>query len=201
MKKTKSTIIKAFGLVIVFTLLCGVIYPCAITAVSQVFMKDNANGSIIEIDGKKYGSVLLAQKFTGNEYMWGRVMSLDSETYTDKDGKKRIYATPSNLSSASDEYEALISERVKKIRAAHPSMEEEQIPSDLVTTSGSGLDPDISLKAAKFQVSRIAKARGISEKEVEKVIDQYTSHKLLGFLGEETVNVLKVNLALDKILK
>lgn len=201
MKKMKSTIMKAFGLIIVFTLICGVIYPTAITAVSQVFMKDNANGSIIEIDGKKYGSTLLAQQFTNEEYMWGRVMSLDTETYTDKDGNQRVYAGPSNLSVASDEYEALIKERVNKIRAAHPDMKDEKIPSDLVTMSGSGLDPEISLKAAQFQISRIADARGISEDKIEKIIEKYTNHKFLGILGEDTVNVLEVNLALEGILK
>lgn len=201
MKKMKSTIMKAVGLMIIFTLICGVIYPTAITAVSQVFMKDNANGSIIEIDGKKYGSTLLAQQFTGKEYMWGRVMSLDTETYTDKEGNQRIYAGPSNISPASDEYDALIKERIAIIRAAHPDKEDEKIPSDLITMSGSGLDPEISLKAAQFQVSRIAEARDISEDEVEKIIEKYTNHKFLGFLGEDTVNVLEVNLALEKILK
>lgn len=201
MKKKNSTMMKAFGLIIVFTLICGVIYPTAITAISQVFMKDNANGSIIEIEGKKYGSTLLAQQFTSNEYMWGRVMSLDTETYTDEDGKKRVYAGPSNISPASDEYDALIKERIAKIKSAHPDKDDEQIPSDLVTMSGSGLDPEISLKAAKFQISRIANARGISESEVEKIVEKYTNHKFLGFLGEDTVNVLEVNLALEGILK
>lgn len=201
MKKKNSTMMKAFGLIIVFTLICGVIYPTAITAISQVFMKDNANGSIIEIEGKKYGSALLAQQFTSNEYMWGRVMSLDTETYTDEDGNKRVYAGPSNISPASDEYDALIKERIAKIKSAHPDKDDEQIPSDLVTMSGSGLDPEISLKAAKFQISRIANARGISESAVEKIVEKYTNHKFLGFLGEDTVNVLEVNLALEGILK
>ncbi|NBK96697.1 MAG: potassium-transporting ATPase subunit KdpC [Erysipelotrichia bacterium] len=201
MKKSKSMIKKAIGVLLVFSVICGVVYPTGITLISQVFLKDQANGSIIEVNGKKYGSALLAQQFTSDEYMWGRVMNIDTQTYTEEDGTKRMYATASNISPASDEYDAMIKERVKKIRKAHPQKEKEQIPSDLITISGSGLDPQISLKAAKFQMTRIAKARHMSEKEVSVIVEQYTQHKLLGFLGEETVNVLKVNLALDGILK
>ena len=171
------------------------------TGISQVLFKDKANGSIIEVDGKKYGSVLLAQQFTGDEYLWGRIMNIDTETFTDDDGNALMYATPSNLSPASEEYEALVKERVERIRKTNPTVKEEAIPVDLVTCSGSGLDPHISVAAAQYQVERIAKARNLDTEEVEEIIDKYTKGRMLGIFGEEVVNVLEVNLALDGILE
>ena len=106
MKIVKSVSLKALGLIIILTIVCGVIYPSVITGISQLLFKDKANGSIIEVDGKKYGSTLLAQEFTGNQYLWGRIMNIDTETFTDKDGNKLMYAWPSNISPASKEYEA-----------------------------------------------------------------------------------------------
>jgi len=201
MKIVKSVSLKALGLIIVLTIVCGVLYPSVITGISQLLFKDKANGSIIEVDGKKYGSTLLAQEFTGNQYLWGRVMNIDTDTFTDKDGNKLMYAVPSNVSPTSAEYEKLISERVNKIKAANPEKGNESIPVDLVTCSGSGLDPHISTKAAEYQLERIAKSRGISTKQVEEIVLKYTQGKFIGVFGEETVNVLQVNLALDGILK
>ena len=192
---------KAFICIIVFTVICGLVYPLVMTGISQVLFKDKANGSIIEVDGKKYGSVLLAQQFTGDEYLWGRIMNIDTETFTDDDGHALMYATPSNLSPASEEYEALVKERVERIRKTNPTVKEEAIPVDLVTCSGSGLDPHISVAAAQYQVERIAKARNLDTEEVEEIIDKYTKGRMLGIFGEEVVNVLEVNLALDGILE
>ena len=192
---------KAFICIIVFTVICGLVYPLVVTGISQVLFKDKANGSIIEVDGKKYGSVLLAQQFTGDEYLWGRIMNIDTETFTDDDGNALMYATPSNLSPASEEYEALVKERVERIRKTNPTVKEEAIPVDLVTCSGSGLDPHISVAAAQYQVERIAKARNLDTEEVEEIIDKYTKGRMLGIFGEEVVNVLEVNLALDGILE
>ena len=192
---------KAFICIIVFTVICGLVYPLVMTGISQVLFKDKANGSIIEVDGKKYGSVLLAQQFTGDEYLWGRIMNIDTETFTDDDGNALMYATPSNLSPASEEYEALVKERVERIRKTNPTVKEEAIPVDLVTCSGSGLEPHISVAAAQYQVERIAKARNLDTEEVEEIIDKYTKGRMLGIFGEEVVNVLEVNLALDGILE
>ena len=200
-KTIKSLAPKALIFLLILTLLCGVVYPLAVTGISQLFFPKQANGSIIEVNGKKYGSELLAQQFTGNQYMWGRVMKLDVSTFKDKDGKTLMYAAPSNLSPASDEYKKLIAERVAKIKAANPGEENTPIPEDLVTCSGSGLDPDISHAAAEYQVSRIAKNKNMTENEVQSIIDKCSNHRLLGVFGEETVNVLKVNLMLDGILK
>ena len=192
-----KSIKKAFKFILIFTIICGLIYPIFITGISQILFKDKANGSIIEINGKSYGSALLAQEFTGDEYMWGRIMNLDTTTYKNENGEILMYATPSNLSPASDEYEKLIEERVNKIKQANPEMKEEAIPVDLVTASGSGLDPHISIEAAEYQVDRIAKSRNISNEEVDKIIKKYTKGRAFWVFGEETVNVLKVNLALD----
>ena len=192
-----KVISKAFKFILVFMIICGLIYPVFITGASQLLFKDKANGSIIEVNGKKYGSVLLAQEFTGDEYLWGRVMNLDTSTFTDENGEVLMYATPSNLSPASEEYEKLVSERIEKIKASNPDKKDEPIPVDLVTSSGSGLDPHISVAAAEYQVERIAKARNISTDEVEQIIEKYTKGRALGVFGEETVNVLQVNLALD----
>ena len=128
-------------------------------------------------------------------------MNIDTETFTDDDGNALMYATPSNLSPASEEYEKLVKERVERIRSYNKGKKEEPIPVDLVTSSGSGLDPHISVAAAKYQVDRIAKERNLSVDYVNEIIDKYTTGRLLGVFGEKTVNVLKVNLALDGILR
>ena len=200
-KSIKSLALKALIFLLMLTLLCGVIYPLVVTGISQAFFPKQANGSLIEVNGKKYGSELLAQQFTGNQYMWGRVMKLDTSSFKDANGKTLMYAAPSNLTPASDDYKKLIADRVKKIKAANPNQGDVPIPEDLVTCSGSGLDPQISPAAAQYQVGRIAKARGIAVSKVNEIVSHYTNTKLLGVFGEETVNVLEVNLALDGILK
>lgn len=200
-KIIKSTALKALIFLLILTLLCGLVYPLVVTGISQLFFPKQANGSIIEVNGKNYGSELLAQQFTGDKYMWGRIMKLDLSTFKDKDGKTLMYAVPSNLSPASDEYKKLVAERVTKIKASNPDEANTPIPEDLVTCSGSGLDPHISPAAAQYQIARIAKARGISADKVNEIVLKYTNKKLLGIIGEDTVNVLEVNLALDGILK
>lgn len=200
MKFIKSVLLKTILIFFIFSLLCGVIYPLIVTGISQVCFKDKANGSIIEVDGVRYGSELLAQEFTGNQYLWGRVM-ISNPISLEEDENLLYYAGPSNLTPASEAYGDLIAERVSKIQAANPDAKSEEVPVDLVTVSGSGLDPQISVNAADYQIPRIAKSRGMSEEEVQKIIDKYTDHKLFGIFGEEVVNVLEVNLVLDGILK
>jgi K+-transporting ATPase ATPase C chain len=199
--QTKQSVFpKALGMFIVFTLLCGVIYTGVVTGIAQLIFPNRANGSIIEIDGKKYGSELLGQQYTDEAHMWGRIMNIDVSTFTDENGKMLMYSAPSNLTPASEEYAELIRERVEKLRAANPDMDEAEVPVDLVTCSGSGLDPHISPAAAEYQVARIAKANDMSEDSVREIIDKCTSGRFLGVFGEKTVNVLKVNLMLDGIL-
>lgn len=200
MKALKSIFPKAFMIFLLFTVICGVVYTGVVTGVAQLIFPDKANGSLIEVDGKKYGCELLGQQYTDEEHMWGRIMNVDISTYKDENGKTLMYAAPSNLSPASDEFEDLVAERVKMIREANPDMNETSIPVDLVTCSGSGLDPHISPAAAEYQVARVAKANDMTEDEIRAIIKQCTDGRFLGIFGEETVNVLKVNLMLDGIL-
>lgn len=201
MKTLKSILPRAAAIFLIFTVVCGVLYTGVVTGAAQLIFPHQANGSIIEVDGKKYGSELLGQQFTDDGHLWGRIMNIDVSTYTGKDGKPLMYAVPSNLSPASEEYESLVAERVQKLRESNPHMGDTPIPVDLVTCSGSGLDPHISPAAAEYQVPRIASARGISEQQVRDVIRSCTNSRFLGVFGEETVNVLKVNLMLDGILE
>ena len=201
MKVRKGIVPKAVFIFLLFTGICGVIYTGVVTGLAQLIFPNKANGSIIEVDGKKYGSELLGQQYTDDAHMWGRIMNIDVSTYKDENGKTLLYAAPSNLSPASDEYERLIEERVKKLRAANPEMDETAIPVDLVTCSGSGLDPHISPAAAEYQVPRIADASGKSEEDIREIIEKCTDGRFLGIFGEKTVNVLKVNLMLDGILQ
>lgn len=170
----------------VMTILCGVIYTAVVTGIAQLIFPDQANGSIITVtlkDGtqKEYGSGLIAQEFTKPEYLIGRPASV------------------TNLSPVSEEQEKLVQERIHWWRSFDPE-NTAAIPMDLVTASGSGVDPNISPAAAEFQVHRIAKSRGMSENEVRDIIKRYTTGRFLGFWGEPAVNVLKVNLALEKLI-
>lgn len=200
MKALKSIFPKALMIFLLFTVICGVVYTGVVTGVAQLLFPDKANGSLIVVDVKKYGCELLGQQYTDEEHMWGRIMNVDISTYKDENGKTLMYAAPSNLSPASDEFEDLVAERVKMIREANPDMNETSIPVDLVTCSGSGLDPHISPAAAEYQVARVAKANDMTEDEIRAIIKQCTDGRFLGIFGEETVNVLKVNLMLDGIL-
>ncbi len=201
MKTLRNVLPKAAVIFIIFTLLCGIVYTGAVTGIAQLIFPKQANGSIIEVDGKKYGCELLGQQYTDEKHMWGRIMNLDVSTYKDENGKTLMYAVPSNLSPASEEYKKLVAERVEMLRAANPDMDEAAVPVDLVTCSGSGLDPHISPAAAEYQVARIAKTNSMTEDKVREIIQKCTSGKFLGIFGEETVNVLKVNLMLDGILR
>lgn len=201
MKMVKNVFPKAVLIFVIFTVLCGIIYTGVITGIAQVFFPEQANGSIIEINGKKYGSELLGQQYTDIKHMWGRIMNIDVTTYVDDKGQPVMYASPSNLSPASEQYQEIVAERVEKIRASHPNQENMPIPEDLVTCSGSGLDPHISVAAAKYQIQRIAKAQDMTDSQVQEIVDKCTDGCFLGIFGEETVNVLKVNLMLDGILK
>lgn len=198
MKTVKSVIPKMLGFFLVMLVITSLVYPAVITAAARAVFPDQATGSIIVgNDGKRYGSELLAQEFTGENYMWGRIMNVDTATFIGEDGEPLLYSWASNKSPAGEELEALVAERVKRLRAANPEQGDEPIPVDLVTCSGSGLDPDISPAAAEYQVQRIADTRGIRPEDVQAVVDRYTTGRTFGLFGEPRVNVLKVNLALD----
>ena len=189
---------RALGVFALFTIVCGLGYTLVVTGVAQLAFPYQANGSLITVDGKVVGSELIGQNFDDEAHMWGRIQNVS--IVEGKDGELMAYGTPSNLSPASEEYRQLVDARVEKIRAFNPDAGMDAVPVDLVTCSGSGLDPDISPDAAEYQVPRLAKATGKSEGEVREIIAQCTKGRFLGVFGEPTVNVLKVNLMLDGAL-
>lgn len=173
---------------LILTLICGVIYPLAVTGVAQVVFPYEANGSIITVtlpDGRKvdYGSEFIGQNFTSAKYLIGRVNP----------------GAGTNLSPASEELKKLVQERVDFLKSIDPTNTAD-IPHDLVTVSGSGLDPHITVAGAKYQIARLARERNMPEQDVKKIIKKYTEGRFLWILGEPRVNVLLVNLALDGLL-
>lgn len=174
---------------ILFTLITGVAYPLLITGIAQAAMHDKANGSMIVKDGKVVGSKLIGQSFDDPKYFWGRPSAAKY------DGAS---STGSNFGPTSSALVDEVKGRTDALRAADPD-NAAPIPIDLVTSSGSGLDPDISPAAAEYQVRRVARTRGIDEARVETIVAEYTQGRDLGFLGEPRVNVLSLNLALDAL--
>lgn len=191
-----KTIGKALAVFCFFTVVCGLVYTLVVTGIGQLVFPFQANGSVYKTDKGQY-SLRIGQSYSDDGHLWGRQMSY---TTVEVDGKTLAYGGPSNTSPASEDYAKSVDELTKSLKESNPDAEG-PVPVDLVTGSGSGLDPDISVDAAMWQVPRIAKATGKSEDEVKSIIDKYTSHKFLGVFGEDTVNVLQVNLALDGQLK
>ena len=194
----KGVALRALGVFALFTVVCGLGYTLVVTGIAQVAFPYQANGSLIKVDGKIVGSELIGQNFEDEDHMWGRIQNVT--IVEGEDGGLMAYGAPSNLSPASEKYRQLVDERVGKIRAANPDADMDAVPVDLVTCSGSGLDPEISPDAAEYQVPRLAKATGKSEDEVRDIIAQCSKGRFLGVFGEPTVNVLKVNLMLDGVL-
>ena len=189
----------AIILLLALTLITGLAYPLAITAVAGVIFPKQAEGSLIEKDGKVVGSALIGQEFKDDKYFHGRPSA--TTTADPADATKTVPApynaansSGSNLGPTSKALSDRIKEDDDKLKAENPSM---PVPVDLVTTSGSGLDPDISPEAALFQVPRVAKARNMPEDRVRQIVADKTEGRLAGFLGEPRVNVLALNLALD----
>ncbi len=182
----------AIALLLALTVITGVIYPVAVTAVAQVVFPSQANGSLIIVDGKTVGSSLIGQAFSDDTYFWGRLSAAG------KDGYDASGSAGSNLGPTSQALIDQITADVDRVRAANGGG---PVPVDLVTTSASGLDPDISPAAADYQVARVAEARGMSEDAVRAAVARHTQQPLLGFLGEPRVNVLLLNLDLDGLLR
>ncbi|MFZ0532707.1 MAG: potassium-transporting ATPase subunit KdpC [Anaerolineales bacterium] len=176
----------------IFTLLTGVLYPLVITGIAQVIFPRQANGSLIVQNGQVLGSELIGQSFDDPRYFWGRLSATSSYPYN------AAASTGSNLGPTNPALTEAVTARIAALKAADP-VNNSPIPVDLVTSSGSGLDPDISVAAALYQVLRVAKARGLSEEVVRAFVDHFTEERQFGVLGESRVNVLLLNLALDGI--
>ena len=181
------------AILLAMTLITGVAYPALVTAVAQVAFPSQANGSfIVTADGRTVGSSLIGQAFSDPKYFWGRPSAAG------KDGYDASGSAGSNLAPTSKALIDRISADVDRLRAANGGG---PVPVDLITTSASGLDPDISPAAAEYQVARIAAARSISEADVRTVVVRHTEGQLFGFLGEPRVHVLALNLDLDGLLR
>ena len=191
----------AIILLVALTLITGLVYPLLITGIAEVAFPYQANGSMIERDGKVVGSALIGQDFTSDKYFHGR---LSATTAPDPKDATKTVPSPynaansggSNLGPSNKALVDRVKDDIAKLQKENPGT---PVPADLVTTSASGLDPDISPEAALFQVPRIAKARNLPEDRVRKLVDDNTEERFLDFLGEPRVNVLKLNLALDRL--
>ncbi|MFR3225656.1 MAG: K(+)-transporting ATPase subunit C [Blautia massiliensis (ex Durand et al. 2017)] len=191
---------------VVLMVICGFLFPCVLTGLAGVIFPHQAGGSLIEVDGKVVGAENVGQEFTEDYYLWSRPSAYHYNVYVEDAEGNQTYRDGSEypgLSSGSNNYapsNPALTERVEadleNFLAKNPDVKREDIPTDLLTASGSGLDPHISPASAEVQVPRIAKASGLSEDTVRELIAENTQGKVLGIFGEETVNVLETNLAI-----
>ncbi len=187
-----SVVRPALVLLGLFTVLCGLAYPAAVTGIAQAVFPKQANGSLIEADGRVLGSSLIGQPFADPAYFWSR----PSGTGPFPNNAKASSGT--NLGPTNPALHDAVKARIEALRAADPE-NDAPIPVDLVTASASGLDPHISPAAAAYQAERVARARGLDPEAVRALVREHTTAPLLGILGEPTVHVLELNLALDRL--
>jgi K+-transporting ATPase ATPase C chain len=188
----KQQIRPALTMLLILTVLTGLVYPLAVTGLAQLFFPDQANGSLIIHNGKVIGSKLIGQYFDRPEYFWSRPSATSPFPYN------AAASSGSNLGPTNPALIEAVKARVAALRAADPG-NDLPIPVDLVTASGSGLDPHISPAAALYQLKRVARARGLNDDTVLTLVTQHTEGRQFGLLGERRVNVLQLNLALDAL--
>lgn len=188
-----KNILRSFLLLIIFTIILGFLYPLLITGISKIIFPYRSSGSLIKYGDKIVGSELIGQNFIGEQYFHPRPSSAG------KDGYDPLSSGGSNYASTNEDFISAVKERISNFKRENNLKDYIKIPSDVVTSSGSGLDPDISVDNAILQADRIAKKRNIPVSEINDLIRQNTEKKMLGFLGEPKVNVLKLNLLLDNL--
>jgi K+-transporting ATPase ATPase C chain len=181
---------QSFILLLLMTAITGVLYPLAATGLAQLIFPGQANGSLVARDGKPVGSALIGQSFTEPKYFWGRPSATAPNPYN------ATASSGSNLGPTNPALTEAVKQRIAALRAADPG-NTALVPVDLVTASGSGLDPEISPAAAQYQLARVARLRGMSPVQVQTLVDACTRGRQFGLLGEPRVNVLQLNLALD----
>jgi potassium-transporting ATPase KdpC subunit len=186
----KKLLRQSLVLLLLMTAITGVLYPLAATGLAQLVFPRQANGSLIVKDGKPIGSALIGQSFTEPKYFWGRPSATSPNAYN------AGASSGSNLGPTHPALTAAVKQRIAALRAVDPG-NNAPVPVDLVTASGSGLDPEISPAAAQYQLARVARARGLSASRVQALVNECTRGRQLGMLGEPRVNVLQLNLALD----
>jgi K+-transporting ATPase ATPase C chain len=190
MSETLNAVKTAALLFIAFSLLTGLVYPLFITGIIQITMPEKAGGSLLVVDGKVIGSELIGQMFSSPGYFHGRPSAV---------GYSANGSGASNFGPTSAKLMEQLSKRIGQVRSENNLLPNTSVPADLVLASGSGLDPHISMEGAMLQLQRVAKARGWPESEVKMLIDQHVEPAQFGILGQERVNVLKLNLALDEL--
>jgi K+-transporting ATPase ATPase C chain len=181
----------AFLVFLLLTVITGIIYPFVITAVAQIFFRHQADGSIIFKDGKPIGSSLIGQSFEDPKYFWGRLSATSPVAFN------ALASSGSNFGPLNVALRQNVEARIKSLQNVNPE-NKSPIPVDLVTASASGLDPHISIAAAMYQVPRVARLRGIPQEKVAEIVRENTQGRLMGVIGEPVVNVLQLNMALDK---
>ena len=193
----------AIVLVIALTLITGLVYPLAMTGIAGVLFPKQAQGSLVEIDGKVVGSALIGQEFTSDKYFHGRPSATSAPD--PNDSSKTVSAPYNAANSGGSNLGPTNKVLIDRVKADLDKLKQENssaaVPIDLVTTTGSGLDPDISPEAALFQVPRVAKARNLTEDQVRRLVNDHVEGRFMGLLGEPRVNVLALNMALDETTK
>jgi K+-transporting ATPase ATPase C chain len=203
----RRQLVPAIIAMVVFTVLFGVVFPLVVTGIGQLAFHDKANGSIVEQNGKQIGSSLIGQAFTDKhgaalpQYFQSRPSNAFGASGDTKAGYDPTYSSGSNYGPSNPDFLKLVSQRVTAYRKLNGLSAGVQVPVDAVTSSASGLDPDISVANARLQSARVARERGIPVSKVRALVDDHTSGRTLGVLGEKTVDVLALNLALDRLSK
>ncbi|MEG0562819.1 K(+)-transporting ATPase subunit C [Anaerorhabdus sp.] len=194
MKELFKGLKKAFMISISFLVICGLIYPLVLTGIGQVFFPKQANGSLIEVNGEVVGSALIGQDFNEEYFMKGRPSAVNYNTYTEEEYTTAVSSGSSNYAPTNPELVKRVKAEIETFLKENPTVKKEDIPTDLMTVSGSGLDPHISVEGAMIQIDRIAKASNLSKEMLVEIVNKNTEGKLLGIFGEDYVNVLQVNL-------